>query len=66
VFESESSEHHAILVAVLALIGKVIWDWLTSGRSKQTKDDVSELRTLLHEMNDRQKKMWEYMLGRHK
>lgn len=65
-FESESSEHHAILVAVLALIGKVIWDWLTSGRSKQTKDDVSELRTLLHEMNDRQKKMWEYMLGRHK
>jgi len=59
----EGSEHHFILVGVVALLVKVVWDWLKREPVEKQNGDKAELKMLLHELNERQKKMWERMLG---
>jgi hypothetical protein len=51
--------HYLILYAALGLLGKVVWDWLANRRANGRETEMS---SVLKDMQDRQKKMWEFML----
>ena len=60
----ERDEHHLILAGVVGLIFKILWDWLINrGKAKQSNGHMARIEFVLSEMNERQKKMWEHLLG---
>lgn len=69
-----SELHYMILAGVVGLVFKVVWDWLANrGQKKENGHIDAALERLeiqqgknavtLADMHERQKKMWEHMLG---
>jgi hypothetical protein len=70
ILQAEASEHHLILGAVLMLVGKIVWDWLSSRKSTTRNGQESfermAMMEILRDLQERQKKMWEHLLEKEK
>jgi predicted kinase len=55
----EADEHHLIAIAVLGLLGKIVWDWLAKRRNGHSDAKMDLMYQLLMDMDDRQKKIWD-------
>lgn len=62
-----ADEHHLILAGIIALIGKVLWDWLlnrnTNGKTDACSERMITAIEILRDMQERQRKIWDSLLA---